>query len=62
MRQNTLGGPTPGLAPAAGQRQQTEADRYAHGGNVHKLAERAGVAPGQLVDFSASINPLGPPP
>ncbi len=61
MRQNILGGLTPGLAPAAGQRQQTEADRYAHGGNVHKLAERAGVPPGELVDFSASINPLGPP-
>jgi cobyric acid synthase CobQ/L-threonine-O-3-phosphate decarboxylase len=61
MRQNTLGGLTPGLAPAAGQRQQTEADRYAHGGNVHKLAERAGVDPARLVDFSASINPLGPP-
>ena len=61
MRQNTLGGLTSGLAPSAGQRQQTEADRYAHGGNVHKLAERAGVRPGDLVDFSASINPLGPP-
>ena len=61
MRQNTLGGLTPGLAPSAGQRQQTEADRYAHGGNVHRLAERAGVRPGDLVDFSASINPLGPP-
>ena len=57
MRQNTLGG----LTTSAGQRQQTEADRYAHGGNVHKLAERAGVRPGDLVDFSASINPLGPP-
>jgi len=70
MRQNTLGGLitglttdlTPGLAPAAGQRPQTEADRYAHGGNVHKLAERAGVDPARLVDFSANINPLGPPP
>ncbi|MDP3427433.1 MAG: pyridoxal phosphate-dependent class II aminotransferase, partial [Humidesulfovibrio sp.] len=65
MRQNTLGGLTGGLAgglaPSAGQRQQTEADRFAHGGNVHKLAERAGVRSGELVDFSASINPLGPP-
>lgn len=60
MRQNLLGGLSQGLAPAAGQ--QTEADRYAHGGNVQKLAERAGVRPGDLVDFSASINPLGPPP
>jgi adenosylcobyric acid synthase len=62
MRQNTLGGLPSDLAPLAGQRQQTEADRYAHGGNVHKLAERAGIGPGQLIDFSASINPLGPPP
>ncbi|MDQ7834838.1 MAG: cobyric acid synthase [Humidesulfovibrio sp.] len=66
MRQNTLDGLTSGLAsglaPSLGQRQQTEADRYAHGGNVYKLAERAGIDPGKLVDFSASINPLGPPP
>ena len=62
MRQNTLGGLTSGLTPPAGQRQQTEADRYAHGGNVQKLAERAGVRACDLVDFSASINPLGPPP
>jgi adenosylcobyric acid synthase len=61
MRQNTLGGLPSGLAPAAGG-QQPEADRYVHGGNVRKLAERAGVAPGTLIDFSASINPLGPPP
>jgi len=55
MRQTLLGGlsqPSPRLP---------EADRYAHGGNVWKLAERAGVRPGELVDFSASINPLGPP-
>ncbi|OIO05271.1 MAG: threonine-phosphate decarboxylase [Desulfovibrionaceae bacterium CG1_02_65_16] len=40
----------------------TEETRYAHGGNVWKMAERAGVRPDELVDFSASINPLGPPP
>ncbi|MBA4356528.1 MAG: threonine-phosphate decarboxylase [Desulfovibrio sp.] len=66
MRQNILGGLTSGLGPSSGQQgqqgQQTGADRYAHGGNVQKLAERAGVRPGDLVDFSASINPLGPPP
>jgi adenosylcobyric acid synthase len=32
-----------------------------HGGNVAKLARAAGVSPRDLVDFSASINPLGPP-
>ena len=32
-----------------------------HGGNLRKLAESAGVAPSEILDFSASINPLGPP-
>ncbi|MBN1630142.1 MAG: threonine-phosphate decarboxylase [Thermoleophilia bacterium] len=32
-----------------------------HGGNIRRLAEAAGVAPQDLVDFSANINPLGPP-
>ncbi len=54
MRQNTLGG----LAPS---QAQSDPDRYAHGGNVRKLAERAGKRPEDILDFSASINPLGPP-
>jgi adenosylcobyric acid synthase len=33
----------------------------AHGGNLRKLAQMAGVSPRDLVDFSASVNPLGPP-
>lgn len=33
-----------------------------HGGNRSLASERYGVAPGQWVDFSANINPLGPPP
>lgn len=33
-----------------------------HGGDRRRLAERAGVAPEDLLDASASINPLGPPP
>jgi len=53
MRQNLLGGPLSARLP--------EADRYAHGGNIWKMAERAGVTPEDLLDFSASINPLGPP-
>jgi adenosylcobyric acid synthase len=32
-----------------------------HGGNVGRLAESAGLKPDELLDFSASINPLGPP-
>ncbi|MDD5697955.1 MAG: cobyric acid synthase [Victivallaceae bacterium] len=32
-----------------------------HGGNLSALAARAGCAPGQILDFSSSINPLGPP-
>ena len=33
-----------------------------HGGNRRALARRAGVAAEHLLDFSANINPLGPPP
>jgi threonine-phosphate decarboxylase len=33
-----------------------------HGGNVYELAAKAGCSPEQILDFSASINPLGPPP
>ncbi len=32
-----------------------------HGGNIAKLAAEAGVPMGELLDFSASLNPLGPP-
>jgi adenosylcobyric acid synthase len=34
---------------------------FRHGGNVIKLAREAGLEPGTLSDFSANINPLGPP-
>ncbi|MBD2426422.1 threonine-phosphate decarboxylase CobD [Phormidium sp. FACHB-1136] len=37
------------------------AKRPVHGGNLAWAAEIAGCSPGVLVDFSASINPLGPP-
>ncbi len=33
----------------------------AHGGNLRELARRAGLDRDQILDFSASINPLGPP-
>jgi cobyric acid synthase CobQ/L-threonine-O-3-phosphate decarboxylase len=32
-----------------------------HGGNIRKLALSAGRPPEELLDFSANINPLGPP-
>jgi len=35
---------------------------FVHGGNVYEVAERMGISPEAVLDFSASINPLGPPP
>lgn len=32
---------------------------YDHGGNIFTVARRLGVAPDRILDFSASINPLG---
>ena len=32
-----------------------------HGGNIFKYAETAGCTPEDILDFSSSINPLGPP-
>ncbi|MGD1002637.1 MAG: cobyric acid synthase [Candidatus Brocadiia bacterium] len=32
-----------------------------HGGNLRELARDAGLSPASLLDFSASVNPLGPP-
>ena len=33
-----------------------------HGGNIYELSAQAGCSPDEILDFSASINPLGPPP
>ncbi|NJB68314.1 cobyric acid synthase CobQ/L-threonine-O-3-phosphate decarboxylase [Desulfobaculum xiamenense] len=32
-----------------------------HGGNIWDMARRAGCEPADIIDFSANINPLGPP-
>lgn len=32
-----------------------------HGGRVYESARRWGIAPDEVIDFSANINPLGPP-
>ncbi len=39
----------------------TVLSEYGHGGNVHAAADTNGVAVDQILDFSANINPLGPP-
>ncbi len=33
----------------------------AHGGNVYEISSRLGCSPDSILDYSASINPLGPP-
>ncbi len=35
--------------------------RAVHGGKIRLLAQRAGCRENEIIDFSASINPLGPP-
>jgi len=30
-----------------------------HGGNIYEMAERHGLDPAKIIDFSASVNPLG---
>lgn len=41
---------------------KSEAEKeFTHGGNTRKLAEKAGCQQWELTDFSANINPIGPP-
>lgn len=53
------------LPPSNSQRsdfQRAGAAQPAHGGNIAWAAALAGCSPHLILDFSASINPLGPPP
>ncbi len=34
---------------------------FEHGGNIHKILRQASADKGEVLDFSANINPLGPP-
>jgi cobyric acid synthase CobQ/L-threonine-O-3-phosphate decarboxylase len=36
-------------------------NRTGHGGNIHAVLQQSGQNYGQIIDFSANINPLGPP-
>ncbi len=38
-----------------------QAVHTAHGGNIREIAESAGLNPGDILDASANLNPLGPP-
>ncbi len=37
-------------------------DHLRHGGNLWELSRRTGFGPGEILDYSANINPAGPPP
>src|SRR5512143_4208086 len=39
----------------------TNPRNHEHGGNIRRLALEAGRTPEELLDFSANINPFGPP-
>ncbi|MGE4503847.1 MAG: cobyric acid synthase [Desulfovibrionaceae bacterium] len=44
-----------------GSPDPADESRFAHGGHLRALAERAGCRPSELLDFSASMCPIGPP-
>ena len=41
--------------------KRAEPIRFAHGGRVYEAARCWGIDPDEVIDFSANINPLGPP-
>jgi len=41
--------------------QENAGQSFGHGGNVHMLSRQHSFVSGKLLDFSANINPLGPP-
>ena len=53
--------PGPGPRPSRPSQGPSGSQPIHHGGHIRRLAQVAGIPPGELLDFSASINPLGPP-
>ncbi len=47
--------------PMNGLKIVTTSYEFGHGGHINRLALEAGLKPDQVLDFSANINPLGPP-
>src|ERR1700760_1897445 len=43
------------------ERGQSYMKKFEHGGDVRRLAQAAGKSEREILDFSANINPLGPP-
>jgi adenosylcobyric acid synthase len=37
-------------------------DEHSHGGNLRQASAASGLPPSRILDFSANLNPLGPPP
>ena len=42
-------------------RLQENMMNWRHGGNIRHISEKYGIRPDSIKDFSANINPLGPP-
>ena len=53
--------PGPGTLPGRRFRGPSGPQAARHGGHIRRLSQAAGIPPEELLDFSASINPLGPP-
>ncbi len=49
----------PGLAPTLRDGAGRTPNLFGHGGDIYRLAEELGIPEKNIIDFSASINPLG---
>ena len=43
------------------KKNDTLTEHFGHGGNLSVLSAKTGMPPDRIIDFSANINPLGPP-
>ncbi|MDH3329848.1 MAG: cobyric acid synthase [Desulfobulbaceae bacterium] len=49
------------MSPNSKNQKAARAENTCHGGNLMALSAKTGLPPERIIDFSASINPLGPP-